>query len=110
MGRFFFFLVQLELLIGHDKLEQNQATAEAFRLIQSGSVAIIGPASSGSSLAVASLLSSIPELNRAVMGYWATSPKLTEFLNYARTPPTDNEVVKYMAQIMRGLFKIISWN
>ena len=109
MGRLGF-LVQLELLIGHDKLEQNQATAEAFRLVQRGSVAIIGPSSSGSSVAVASLFSTIPELNRAMMGYWATSPKLTKFLNYARTPTVDDDVAKYMAKFMRGLSETISWD
>ena len=102
--------MQIELLIGHGRREPDQALAEAFRLIHHGSIAIIGPADSGSSLAVASLLSTAPLLNRAMIGYWATSPKLTEFLNFARTPPEDNDLANTMANMMRGLFETISWD
>lgn len=100
-------LAQLELLTRHGKFETDQSTAEAFRLVQSRSIGIIGPSASTPSSAVASLLSRVPELNRAMVGYGATSEKLTDFSNLARTIPVDTVVARYMAKLMRGLFETV---
>ena len=65
---------------------------EAFKLIEQGCVSLIGPASSGPTTEISTLMSKIPPIDRTIIGYSATSPKLSEpsFSNFLRTPPADD--------------------
>ena len=103
---FFCVFVKLELVIGDSKRQERDAMAEAYRLHKYGSVALIGPASSGPTQAVSRWLS-LPavEPRRLLMGYSATSAQLAkpEFSNFLRTPPGDNLQAESMAKLMIGL-------
>ena len=98
--------MKLELVIGDSKRQERDAMAEAYRLHKYGSVALIGPASSGPTQAVSRWLS-LPavEPHRLLMGYSATSAQLAkpEFSNFLRTPPGDNLQAESMAKLMTGL-------
>ena len=95
--------MKLELLIGDSKGNAQSALAEAFRHIQHGSIGFIGPSSSGPTKEVSRWLS-IPSIDRAVIGYSATSSELSDsaFSNFVRTPPTDDIPAKVMAELMKG--------
>ena len=97
--------MKLKLLIRDSKREEQVAMGEAFKLVQDGCVALIGPGSSGPTKAVSSLMSKIPPINRAIVGYSATSPELSgdSYSNFLRTPPADDEQAKMMAILMRGV-------
>ena len=97
--------MKIELLIGDSKRNGQSAMAEAFRQIQSGSIGFIGPSSSGPTMEVCSWLS-IPSIDRAVIGYSATSSELSgsAFSNFVRTVPTDDIPTKVMAELMKGRF------
>ena len=76
---------------------------EAHRLVQRGSVALIGPAASGPTMEVSKSFT-ISSTDRALIGYAATSSELSErsFLNFLRTPPSDDVPAKLMATLMKG--------
>ena len=96
--------MKIELLIVDTNAHEKNVMGAAFRHIQRGSVAFIGPATSRTTIPVSRWLS-LPSIDRAIMGYSATSKKLSEpeFWNFARTPPTDDVPAKLMAKLMRGL-------
>ena len=97
--------MKIELLIGDSKGNGRSAMAETYRHLQHGSIGIIGPASSGPTKEVSRLLS-IPSIDRAIIGYSATSSELSDsaFSNFARTPPTDDIPTRVMAELMKGRF------
>ena len=103
MQRSFRFL-QIELLVGDSKKKGYIAVPEAHRLVQRGSVALIGPATSGPTMEVSKWLK-ISSTDRALIGYSATSSELSEslFSNFVRTPPLDDVPAKLMAKLMKGL-------
>ena len=95
--------MKIELLIGDSKRQKNIAVPEAHRHFQRGSVAMIGPASSGPTMEVSRWLI-MPSIDRALIGYSATSPKLSEpaFSNFLRTSSSDDMPAKLMAKLMKG--------
>ena len=95
--------VKLKLLVRDSKLQAKHALAEVFRLTQHDCVAFIGPASSAPTVRVADFLS-IPAIDRALIGYSATSPQLSapSFNNFVRTPPSEDILAKTMATLMAG--------
>ena len=99
--------MKLEVVIGDSKRQERDAMAEAYRLHSIGSVALIGPASSGPTQAVSRWLS-LPKVtpHRLLMGYSATSVELRkpEFSNFLRTPPGDDIQAESMIKLMEGLF------
>ena len=94
--------MKLKLLVRDSKLQEKQALTEAFQLTQHGCVAFIGPASSGPTAVVSDFLSISP-LDRALVGYSATSPQLSDFANFLRTPPSDDVQATLMATLMKGM-------
>ena len=99
---------KIELLIGDSKGQIVIAKQDAHRLLQRGSVALIGPGSSGPTIEVSqSLLKS--SVNRALIGYSATSPRLSDpaFSNFLRTPPSADSSAKLMAKLMKGSMTIL---
>ena len=106
VGHCFCVFVKLELVIGDSKRQERDAMAEAYRLHTVGSVALIGPASSGPTQAVSRWLS-LPAVKpkRLLMGYSATSAELAkpEYSNFLRTPPGDDIQAKSMTILMKGL-------
>ena len=97
--------MKIELLIVDTNAHEKNVMGAAYNhLQQRGSVAFIGPASSARTIPVAQWLS-LPSIDRAIIGYSATSPELSksEFWNFLRTPPTDDAPAKLMAKLMRGL-------
>ena len=106
VGHCFCVFVKLELVIGDSKRLERNAMAEAYRHHTGGSVALIGPASSGPTQAVSRWLS-LPAVkpHRLLMGYSATSVELRkpEFSNFLRTPPGDDIQVVSMTKLMQGL-------
>ena len=100
--------IKIELLIGDSKRQSVMATQEANRLVQRGSVALIGPGSSEPTIQVSKLLSK-PSVNRTLIGYSATSPALSrqqEYSNFLRTPPSTRNVARLTAKLMRGAIAI----
>ena len=97
--------MKIELLIGDSKGNGQSAMAEAFRHVQHGSIGFIGPSSSGPTMEVSRWLS-IPSINRAVIGYSATSSELSKsaFSNFVRTVPTDDVPTRVMVELMKGRF------
>ena len=96
--------MKIELLIGDTNAQEKNVMAAAFRHVQRGSVAFIGPGSSTKTIPVSRWLS-LSSIDRAIIGFAATSPQLSksEFSNFVRTPPTDDVPAKLMAKLMRGL-------
>ena len=101
--------MKLKLLVRDSKRQEKQAMVEAVQLIQHGCVGLIGPASSGPTIEVSSLMSKIPPIDRTIIGYSATSPTLSQplFSNFLRTPPADDVKAMLMATLMKGL--LVSW-
>ena len=101
--------MKLKLLIRDSKREEQVAMGEAFKLVQDGCVALIGPGSSGPTKAVSSLMSKIPPINRAIVGYSATSPELSgdSYSNFLRTPPADDVQAQLMAVLMGGVYVLL---
>ena len=99
---------KIRLLIGDTNAKEKNVMGAAFRHIQRGSVAFIGPEASKLTVLVSTWLS-VPSIDRAIIGYAATSPQLSEseFSNFVRTPPSDNEHAKLMAKLMRGLVRYL---
>ena len=98
-----FWFVQIELLVGDSKLEKYIAVSEAHRLVQRGSVAVIGPAASGPTMEVSKSFR-ISSTDRTLIGYAATSSELSKlsYSNFVRTPPSDDVPAKLMAKLMKG--------
>ena len=111
-------ILQLKMLVRDSKRQAKKATESAFRLTQSGCVgpgdkipplvAVIGPASSGPTMAASNTLS-IPSIDRTVIGYSATSADLSgpSFSNFLRTPPSDAVQAQMMATLMKGLSAVL---
>ena len=96
--------MKIELLIGDSKRQKEHALADALLHDQHGSIGLIGPASSGPTMEVSKWLS-IPSIDRALIGYSATSPELSDsdFSNFLRTPVSDDVPIKLIAKLMKGL-------
>ena len=78
--------------------------AETYRHVQHGSIGLIGPASSGPTMEVSRWLS-IPSIDRAVIGFSASSSELSgSRSNFVRTVPTDDAAANAMAKFMTGVF------
>ena len=106
--------LKLKLLVGDSQAEPKKAMAEAFRLSKHGSVGIIGPAKSQSVIEVSALMSKIPELDRTIIGYAATSSKLSNstrlsLKHFLRTPLSDDVHAIMMATLMSGLVGGGAW-
>ena len=98
--------MKLKLLVGDTKREGMQGVAEAFRLVQRGSIALVGPLTSGVAAEVSKFLSKIPSIDRTVMSYTAASRRLSGpsfSTNFLRTQPTSDTRSKVAAQLMKGL-------
>ena len=96
--------MKIELLIGDSKGNAQSAMAEAYRHVQHGSIGIIGPGTSGPTMEVSRWLS-IPSIDRAVIGFSATSSELSDSRsNFVRTVPTDDAAANAMAKFMTGVF------
>ena len=97
--------LKIRLFIGDTNAHGKSLMAAAFQHIQRGSVAMLGPETSSNTVPVSRWLS-VPSIDRAIIGYKATSPQLSEseFFNFVRTPPSDNISAKLMAKLMRGVF------
>ena len=95
--------VKLKLLVRDTKLEGQTAANEASNLAKRGCVGFIGPWASGPTIRVSNLLS-IPSIDRALIGFSATSPQLSEdeFSNFLRTKESDAVSSKLMAKLMKG--------
>ena len=95
--------VKLKLLVRDTKLEAQTAANEASNLAKRGCVGFIGPWASGPTIRVSNLLS-IPSIDRALIGFSATSPQLSEdeFSNFLRTKESDAVSSKLMAKLMKG--------
>ena len=94
---------QIQLLIQDGMLKTKIAMSAVYRLVQRGSAALIGPSTSGSTMEVSRWLST-PSIARALIGYSATSPKLSDpgFSNFLRTPVSDDLPAKVMARLIKG--------
>ena len=114
-------ILQLKMLVRDSKRQAKQAIESAFRLTQRGCVGagdikeyplvgVIGPASSGPTMAASTTLS-IPSIDRTVIGYSATSADLSgpSFSNFLRTPPSDAVQAQMMATLMKGLSAILDF-
>ena len=95
--------VKLKLLVRDTKYEGQTAANEASNLAKRGCVGFIGPWASGPTIRVSNLLS-IPSIDRALIGYSASSPQLSEheFSNFLRTKQSDAVFSKLMAKLMKG--------
>ena len=111
-------ILQLKMLVRDSKRQAKQVIESAFRLTQRGCVGagdkitplvgVIGPASSGPTIATSNTFS-IPSIDRTVIGYSATSADLSgpSFSNFLRTPPSDAVQAQMMATLMKGLSAIL---
>ena len=95
---------KLQLLVTDSKRQASRALEQVYTLAESECVAYIGPAASSPTKAV-SLFTAIPRIDRAVIGYSATSTELSEprFANFLRTPPADDGPANMMASLMGNL-------
>ena len=95
---------KIELLIGDSKANKQSAMAETYRHVQQGSIGFIGPSTSSSTIQVSRVLS-VPSIDRAVIGYSATSAILSDsaFSNFVRTVPSDDAPAKAMAKFITGV-------
>ena len=89
------------MLTKDSKQEEKTAISQVYTLAEYDCVAYIGPAASTPTKKV-SFFTSIPLIDRAVIGYSATSTELSEprFSNFLRTPPADDVTAKMMASLM----------
>ena len=96
--------LQLELLPRDDKYQVEQTIEEILNLVKSDCIGFIGPTSSGPTIAAATLLS-LPSMDRAIVGYSASSPDLShpQFSHFTRTNPADDIPAKLTAKLMKGL-------
>ena len=98
-------LIQLRLLVRDSKADASQALSQVYDLTTRDPIAIIGPASSQPTKEVTTWLSKLPNENRAVVGYSATSAEFSssKFKNFVRTPPADDVEAQMMVSLMAGL-------
>ena len=97
--------MKIELVVGDTNAQEKNAMAAAFRHVQLGSVAFIGPGTSGRTIPVSRWLS-LPSIDRTIIGFAATSSQLSkkeEFSNFVRTIPNDDTLATLMAELMNGL-------
>ena len=96
--------MKLELLVGDTKRQEKNVMVVAFRHVQRGSVALIGPETCDEAILVSRWLA-LPSIDRALIGHSATSPQLSEpeFSNFLRTPPSDRFAAQAMTKLMKGL-------
>ena len=97
--------VKLELLVSDTKIQTKYALEEAYNLAKRNCVAFIGAWNSGTTIEVSNWLS-IASIDRAIIAYSASSPRLSEpdFSNVLRTKESDEVLTKVMAKLMRGPF------
>ena len=100
--------VKLKLLVRDSKGQAHQTLEQVFLLANRGCVGFIGPGSSAPTIEASNWLS-IPSIDRALISYSATSPKLSgpRFKNFLRTPPSDVVPAKMMATLMKGLLVML---
>ena len=86
------------------KGQEKNVMEDMFRYVERGSVALIGPETSGQAIDVSRWLS-LSSIDRALIGHSATSTKLSEpeFSNFVRTIPSDDIPAQAMAKLMKGL-------
>ena len=94
--------LKLELLVSDIKMRTKDALKEAYKRAQDKCVAFIGAWTSGATIEISKLLA-IPPIDRAIISYRATSPRLSDFSNVLRTKASDKVPVKLMAKLMKGL-------
>ena len=98
--------VKLKLLVGDTKREGIQGMTEAFRLGQRGSIALVGPLTSGVAAEVSTFLSKIPSIDRTVISYTAASRQLSGpsfSKNFLRTQPTSDTRSNVAVQLIKGM-------
>ena len=95
--------VKLELLVSDIKTETTYALEQTYNRAQDNCVAFIGTWTSATTIEISKMLA-IPSIDRGIIGYSATSPRLSEFSNVLRTKASDEVATKLMAKLMRGLF------
>ena len=98
--------VKLKLLVGDTKRQKIKGMSEAIRLGQRGSIALVGPLTSGVAAEVSGLLANTPSIDRTVISYTAASRQLSGpsfSKNFLRTQPTSDTRAKMAAQLIKGL-------
>ena len=95
--------VKLKLLVSDTKIQTKYALEEAYNLAKHNCVGYIGPWNSDTTIEVSNWLS-IQSINRAIITYSASSPRLSEpdFSNVLRTIESDEFPTQLMAELMRG--------
>ena len=96
--------VKLKLLVSDTRVQTKYALEETYNLAKRNCVGYIGAWNSGTTIEVSNLLS-IPSIDRAIIAYSASSPRLSErdFSNVLRTKESDAVPTKLMAKLMTGL-------
>ena len=96
--------VKLKLLVSDTKTQTKYALEEAYNLAKHNCVGYIGAWNSDTTIEVSNWLS-IQSINRAIIAYSASSPRLSEpdFSNVLRTKESDEVLTKLMAKLMTGM-------
>lgn len=89
------------MLAKDSKQEEIAAISQVYTLAEYDCVAYIGPYASTPTKQV-SIFTSIPLIDRAVIGFSATSTELSKprFSNFLRTYPADDVTAKMMTSLM----------
>lgn len=102
----------LKIEVYDSKRDEGSAVVNAFKMwddgSESGIKALVGPASSGPSMAVQGVYR-LPIVNLAQVGYSATSPDLSEsevYTTFSRLPPSD----AFQAKVIKGVMCHFKWN
>ena len=98
-------LMKLKLLVSDTKIQTKYTLEEAYSLAKRDCVGFIGAWTSGTTMQASKLLS-ISSIDRAIIAYSASSPRLSEpdFSNVLRTKLSDEVGTKLMTKLMRGLY------
>ena len=97
--------VKLKLLVRDTRVQTKYALEETYNLAKHNCVGYIGAWNSGTTIEVSNLLS-IPSIDRAIIAYSASSPRLSEpdFSNVLRTKESDVVPTKLIAKLMTGMY------
>ena len=97
--------MKLELLVSDTKVQTKYALEEAYKLANHNCVGYIGAWTSGTTIEVSNWLS-IPSIDRAIIAYSASSPRLSEpdFSNVLRTKESDEVPTTLIAKLMGGVY------
>ena len=96
--------VKLNLLVSDTRVQTKYALEETYNFAKHNCVGYIGAWNSGTTIEVSNLLS-IPSIDRAIIAYSASSPRLSEpdFSNVLRTKQSDEVLAILIAKFMRGV-------